>query len=109
MENSLKANTDLNKKIEKIEKVIQPALYEQSFDKASVNEEADKDLNSKILQITMKIKDQYPELTKYIEEMPVTIPDEKNPEITPKNLQTYFDSLNSVLNKYLLEHPTNSK
>src|ERR1035437_5136146 len=103
MENNLKANTDLNKKIEKIEKVIQPALYEQSFDKASVNEEAEKDLNSKILQITMKIKDQYPELSKYIEEMPVTIPDRKNPDITPKNLKTYYDSLNSVLNKYILE------
>ena len=108
MENNLKANTELNKKIEKIEKQIQPALYEQGLDKSMINEEAEKDLNSKILQITMKIKDQYPELTKYIEEMSVTIPDEKNPEITPKNLKTYYDSLNSALNKYILEHPNNT-
>ena len=62
------------------------------------------ELNSKILKITMTIKDQYPELSKYIEEMPVTIPDEKNPEITLKNLKAYYDSLNSMLNKYILEH-----
>ncbi|MCE9539646.1 MAG: hypothetical protein K8R85_10560 [Bacteroidetes bacterium] len=57
------------------------------------------------MKITLKIKDQYPELSKYIEEMPVTIPDEKKPEITLKNLNSYYDSLNDVLNKYLLEHP----
>lgn len=62
------------------------------------------ELNSKILKITMTIKDQYPELSKYIEEMPVTIPDKKNPEITLKNLKAYYDSLNSMLNKYILEH-----
>jgi len=67
--------------------------------------ETEKDLNSKILKITMMIKDQYPELSKYIEEMEVTIPDEKDPEITLKNLKTYYDSLNSMLNKYILEHP----
>ena len=65
----------------------------------------EKDLNSKILKITMTIKDKYPELSKYIEEMSATIPDEKNPEITLKNLTTYYDSLNSMLNKYILEHP----
>lgn len=34
----------------------------------------------------MTIKDQHPELSKYIEEMPVTIPNEKHPEITLKSL-----------------------
>jgi len=105
MDNISKANSDLNKKIEKIEKEIQPALYEQNLDMTVISQEAEKDLNSKILEITLKIKDQYPELSKYIEEMPVTIPDEKKPEITLKNLQAYFDSLNDVLSKYLLEHP----
>ncbi|MDP1744362.1 MAG: hypothetical protein Q8L90_02225 [Bacteroidota bacterium] len=105
MDNISKANSDLNKKIEKIEKEIQPALYEQGLDMNVINEEAEKVLNSKILEITLKIKDQYPELSKYIEEMPVTIPDEKKPEITLKNLKAYYDSLNDVLSKYLLEHP----
>lgn len=71
--------------------------------------EIEKDLNSKILNITLKINDLYPELSKYLEEMPVTIPDEENPEITIKNLQTYYDSLNSMLNKYILEHSDSIK
>lgn len=104
MKNNSKTNTELNQKIEKIEKQIQPALYEQSFDKTMVYEEAEKDLNSKILKLTMRIKDQYSELSKYIEEMPVTIPDEKHPDITLNNLKAYYDSLSSILNKYILEH-----
>lgn len=66
------------------------------------------DWNSKILKITMTINDKYPELSKYIEEMLVTIPDEKNPEITLKNLKTYYDSLNSMLSTYILEHPVSN-
>lgn len=65
--------------------------------------ETEKELNSKILQLTMKIKAQHPELSKYIEEMPVTIPDETNPEITLTNLKTYYDSLNSIVKKYIME------
>lgn len=62
-------------------------------------------LNEKILKITMRIKDQYPVLSKYLEELPVTIPNENKPEITIDNLKTYFDSLETMLNQYLLEHP----
>jgi hypothetical protein len=64
-----------------------------------------KELNGKILAITMKIKDNFPELSKYIEEMPVTIPDEQHPDITQTNLKAYYDSLSALLNKYILEHP----
>src|ERR1035437_7539905 len=96
----LTANVVLNKKIEKIEQENQPALYEQSLNTVLVEEKVEQDLNSKILKITMTIKEKYPELTKYIEEMPVTIPDENHPEISENNLQTYFDSLNSMLKKY---------
>lgn len=65
--------------------------------------DSENEWNTKILTITMKIKDQYPELSKYLTEMPETIPDEKDPEITLKNLKVYFESLNSLLNKYILE------
>ena len=68
-------------------------------------QEAEKDLNSKILKITMMIKDQYPELSKYLEEMPNTIPDEKDLEITVKNLSSYYESLNSILKEYKSDHP----
>jgi len=61
-------------------------------------------LNSRILKITMIIKNQYPELLEFLNEMPVTIPSEVSPEITLNNLKTYGESLNSILIKYELEH-----
>lgn len=105
MTDTIKANTELNTKIEKIEKEVQPALYEKSLDHAALEEVAEKDLNSMILNITLKIKDHYPELSKYLEELPVTIPDAATPEINEKNLQAYYDSLNEILKKYQAEHP----
>jgi len=62
-----------------------------------------RDLNLKIMQVTQEIKDHYPELTKFLEEMPVTIPNEKDMEITLQVLQSYYDSLNSILNDYITE------
>jgi hypothetical protein len=44
-------------------------------------QDAENELNEKILKITMRIKEQYPELSKYLNEMPITIPDEKDPEV----------------------------
>jgi hypothetical protein len=78
-------------------------------EKSVVYENNEKDLNSKILKITMTIQNHYPELSKYLDEMPVTIPTEKNPKMTLKILSQYYESLNSMLNKYLLEHPHNLK
>ena len=61
-------------------------------------------LTDDILKITLVIKGQYPELAKYIEEMPVTIPDKETPQINTKNLQTYYDSLLSLVKKYSDTH-----
>jgi len=71
----------------------------------NTNDQIENDLNAKILKITMKIKDHYPELSKYLEEMPVTVPSENDPEITLNHLKTYYESLNALLNKYKVEHP----
>lgn len=109
MKSQSKSSSQINKEVEKIHQEIQPALYEFSVQQLEEFGEIEKELNSKIMQITLKINDQYPELSEYLNEMPVTIPDEKNPEITIKNLQAYYESLNSILNKYKLEHPDNKK
>jgi hypothetical protein len=45
-----------------------------------------KQLNTDILQITMLIKDKYPELSKYLLEIHETIPDEIHPKIKRKTL-----------------------
>ncbi|WP_300568549.1 hypothetical protein [Flavobacterium sp.] len=67
----------------------------------------EKELNNDILEITMNIKKNYPELTTYLKEMPETIPDTKNPEVTIKILQEYYDSLNAILEKYSDTHENN--
>ncbi|MDA3904843.1 MAG: hypothetical protein PF484_02090 [Bacteroidales bacterium] len=88
---------------------IEPVLDGQNLDKHVALEHIEKDLNSKILKVTMTIKDRFPELVGFLEEMPETVPDEKDPEITLKNLNAYYKSLNSMLSKYKLEHPKSSK
>jgi len=74
--------------------------------KNSLKNSLEKELNSKILKITMTILEKHPELYSYIEEMPITIPNETNPEMSLKHLKAYYDSLESILNNYLLERPT---
>lgn len=66
--------------------------------------ETELQLKEDILKITLVIKSQYPELSKYIEEMPDTIPASKTPEITPRNLQTYYDSLQALVKEYSETH-----
>ena len=64
----------------------------------------EKELNQAILEITMKIRNEYPELIKYLSEMPVTIPDVDQPEVTIKVLSDYFESLENLLKKYSTSH-----
>lgn len=67
--------------------------------------ETEKKLNEDILKITMLIKEKYPELSKYLEEMTETIPDQNHPEVTSRNLAAYYESLQTMLKKYVIEHP----
>ncbi|NNM94184.1 MAG: hypothetical protein HKL88_01820 [Bacteroidia bacterium] len=66
----------------------------------------EREFNTRILKTTMTIMEKYPELSKYIEEMHETIPNEDVPEITLRSLKAYLDSLNSMLDKYKVEHPS---
>lgn len=65
---------------------------------------SEKELNADILKVTMIIQEKYPELSEYLGEMTVTIPDVKRPEINAQNLSVYYDSLTSMLNNYICEH-----
>lgn len=73
----------------------------ENTDKHADYEQIEKDLNAKILKITMTIKDNHPELSKYLEEMPDTVPSDSDPEITLNHLRTYYESLNSLLGKFV--------
>ncbi len=65
--------------------------------------ENEKELHARILSLTMLIKEKYPEMSKFLEEMPVTVPNEESPEINTTVLQNYYDSLHNLLKKRLLE------
>lgn len=106
MKNNPNSKMADNQKPNKIHKEIRSVYKGQQLNKSEPFDKREKDLNSKIMKITMVIKEQYPELLEFLNEMPVTIPAEKNPEITLKKLKTYYESLISVLAKYKLEHPT---
>lgn len=88
-----------------LQKESQTDIQEQDKKKIIDYEEALKDLNSKILGITLAINDQCPELSDFLDEMPATIPNDHNPEMTLSHLLAYYESLNSILNNYKLEHP----
>lgn len=64
----------------------------------------EKELNDAILKITMKIQNDYPELSKYLSEMPVTIPDVDQSKLTIKVLGEYYESLENLLKKYSPSH-----
>jgi hypothetical protein len=70
--------------------------------------ETEEKLNAAILKLTMIIQEQYPELSKYIAEMPVTIPNASIPKINIKALQEYYDSLEILLNDYAINHSKTS-
>ncbi len=62
------------------------------------------ELTEKILKITMTIRNEFPELMKFLNEMPETIPNEESPEINKKILQEYYNSLLDLLRKYAPNH-----
>jgi len=66
------------------------------------------ELNEMILGITNKIRERNPELLKYLNEMPITVPYQENPEITVKTLTSYYDSLVVLFEKYENSHAKNS-
>jgi hypothetical protein len=62
------------------------------------------ELNENIIKITMTIRNEFPELMKYLNEMPITIPEVAHPEINHQILQEYYESLVTLLRKYAPNH-----
>lgn len=58
------------------------------------------EISKDIIATTLGIQKDFPELSKYIIEMPVTIPNVANPKITADNLKDYNESLNALVTKY---------
>jgi hypothetical protein len=63
----------------------------------------EKEINAAILKKTLMIQEKFPELSKYIEEMPITIP-VNNPVVNLKVLTDYYNSLDNLMEKYAENH-----
>lgn len=59
-----------------------------------------KDINNKILKIRTEIQEKYPELVKYLEEMPDTLPVKGESKIDVEELKNYFDSLKELVTSF---------
>ena len=66
------------------------------------------DINNDILRLTNEIENTYPELLKYISEIPVKDVFKLNFEINSKNLLGYYNTLKIILEKYKAEHLSNN-
>lgn len=68
------------------------------------NMKTENELNSDILKITMRIEEIFPELSKYIAEMPFKISNSLGVAINRNDLKDYCNSLNELFNNYSTEH-----
>ena len=66
-------------------------------------------VNAHILDITMTIQQEFPELSDFLTEMPVTIPNIHRPKIDNSILQAYCDALDELLAKYIGHSPVHFK
>lgn len=63
-----------------------------------------KEINADILNITMHIADTFPELSKYIPEMPLQLSAKSCGEITLQQLCDYYQSLEAFVRNYATFH-----
>ena len=58
------------------------------------------DILTEISTLTRKIETEHPEVYKHLDEMPMTLPDSKNPNVDTKSLENYLQSLKDLIQKY---------
>lgn len=77
----------------------------------NIDNEYEEYLNPKIIEGKPTTNDLYHDLFMYLylKELHVEIPTEKDKEMIMQNLDTYYDSLNTLLIKHNIEHPRMSK
>jgi len=63
----------------------------------------------KIVQLTTNIETNYPELYRFLNENPLTIPAINHPHIDKKIMEEYLDTLKQLLIHHLETHKNNNK
>ena len=61
-------------------------------------------LNEAIFLTTIRIQEEFPELVKYLEELPETIPSTNEQGVSTDDLEAYLESLNNLISTYSKEH-----
>ncbi|BAO55262.1 MULTISPECIES: hypothetical protein [Flavobacteriaceae] len=61
-------------------------------------------LTQEINELTVRIEHEYPELYRYLDENPITIPVDDEAKPTIKSFADYLESLKSILEKYMESH-----
>ncbi|MBQ0734702.1 hypothetical protein [Aquimarina celericrescens] len=69
--------------------------------------DASKTLITQITELTTQIETNYPELYKFIDEQPITVPSSNHPKTDEKNLLDYLESLKELLRHHLDTHHKN--
>jgi hypothetical protein len=54
-----------------------------------------------ISELTTMIKKKYPELYRFIDESPITIPSSNNPQVDKAIMEDYLESIKKVLKNYI--------
>ena len=62
-----------------------------------------------IVRLTSHIETMYPELYRYLDENPITIPSEANPHLDKETLASYLGDLKELLRHHQLTHKIVSK
>ena len=66
--------------------------------------ETQNDINETIRLTTIKIQEKYPELIKYITEIPEKYSSIHHKGVNKKDLKEYLDSLTNLIDSYAKEH-----
>ena len=70
--------------------------------------QTEKEITEAIGKLILEIQEKYPEMSKYIGEMPVTNPDKEHPDISRQNLTRYYEELKAIMKKYAVDHEPSS-
>jgi len=63
-------------------------------------------IENEIIRLTTLIESMYPELYKFLEENPLTIPSVNHPNINTKIMEDYLESLDQILKHHIETHKT---
>ena len=62
------------------------------------------ELSNEINNLTLTIKQEYPGLYQFLDEMPISIPNSDHPKVDTKILYDYLESLNQLLKHHIESH-----